>query len=54
MGILSQVKRAIGMDDETEHTYSCRDCQRTFESTETQLANVVCPECGSNDVRQIV
>ena len=54
MSILRQVKRAIGMEGETEHTYSCRDCQRTFESTETHVAKVACPECGGHDVRQIV
>ncbi|MFC5972685.1 hypothetical protein ACFPYI_15215 [Halomarina salina] len=54
MSIIRQVKQAIGMEGETEHTYSCRDCQRTFESTEASMANVACPECGGHNVRQIV
>lgn len=42
------------MEDETEHTYNCRECQRTFESTESHMGKVSCPKCGSSNIREVV
>ena len=54
MSIISQLKEAVGMnDDEHEFVYNCRDCERTFESTESHMAKVACPDCGSHDIREI-
>ena len=53
MGILSQVRQVIGMGEQREYTYLCRVCDRTFESTETHMARVDCPECGGHDVRAV-
>ena len=54
MSILGQLKRAVGMADKTEYTYNCRECQRTFESTESQMGEVKCPNCGSSNIREVV
>ena len=54
MSILGQLKRAVGLPDETETTYNCRECHRTFESTGSYREEVKCPKCGSSNTRKVV
>ncbi|WP_254536935.1 hypothetical protein [Halomarina litorea] len=54
MSILERVKSAVGAGSETEFTYNCRDCDATFESTESHMGEVACPYCESRDIRQLV
>ena len=53
MSILKQIKQAVGMTDETGQSYNCRECQRTFELTESRMEEISCPNCGSGNIRGI-
>lgn len=54
MALFDKVKETL-MGGATERTYryNCRECDTRFESPETSLTRVECPECGADESRSL-
>lgn len=54
MGLVNDLKTTIlGDGDEITYRYHCRDCESPFESVESSVTAVTCPQCGAGDSRTI-
>lgn len=54
MALLERVKKAIGGgDEEIAYRYHCRECAREFETPETSMKAITCPNCGASGSRSI-
>lgn len=49
MGLIDKFK-GDSADEETAE-YQCLTCHTTFESTQLDVANVTCQDCGSPNIR---
>ena len=54
MGLIERIKRTVSGDrDEPTYTYQCTVCHAEFESAESHMGAVGCPECGANSVQSV-
>ena len=54
MGLIKQIRRTLSGDaDKPTYLYQCTICHAEFESAESHMGAVGCPECGANSVQSV-
>ena len=54
MGLIERIKRTVSGDTaDRTYTYQCDVCQVEFESAESNMGAVGCPQCGANSVHSV-
>lgn len=50
MALMDRLRGFVGGDDRVFH-YQCTSCETVFESAESDMTGLTCPQCGSRRVR---
>lgn len=51
MSIVDKIRDAIG-GGETTYEYRCTNCDAEFESGQSRLTDVSCPECAATEIER--